>query len=252
MNGYGDAQCPPYRRVTGELCTFDFGQGWKAVIIPHTEVEAIITKRSVSQSLGQLEDLLASNEQFLNVKLTGRQQKMLWDLLGEPHEVGLHIPRQAIVRIADAVRFRVQEWTSDLEERDVLGEDLTFTREEKVTASQITYTTINNIGAMHNSSLQQHSSGTQVYNAAAMEDLPALVDALAEAAGKLGLDAGRTRELEVDVATLRVQLASPKPKPGILRDCLGSAKTIIEGAAGSLLASGLLDRITPLLAMLPR
>lgn len=77
-------------------------------------------------------------------------------------EVTLLISRQSAIKALDAIRNKVLDWSLDLEKRGILGADMTFSKEEKATASQIHYTTVNNIGSMSNSQLQQHSSDSQV------------------------------------------------------------------------------------------
>ena len=44
---------------------------------------------------------------------------------------------------------------------------MTFSKEEKQTAAQITYNVTNNIGSMQDSQIQQHSSGSQTLNVSA-------------------------------------------------------------------------------------
>lgn len=43
--------------------------------------------------------------------------------------------------------------------------------------------------------------------------------------------------LRVDVETIRLQSQSPSPKKGIIKECLGSIKTVLEGTAGNVLGT---------------
>ena len=63
---------------------------------------------------------------------------------------------------------------------------------------------------------------------------------LEEAAPNLELPDAEGRELTAEIATLRAQVDSPKPKRQIVRESLRSIRTILEGAAGNLSATGLL------------
>ena len=47
------------------------------------------------------------------------------------------------------------------------------------------------------------------------------------------------RELRAEVATLRAQVESPKPKRAVLKTSLTSLRHVLEGAAGELLATHL-------------
>ena len=62
---------------------------------------------------------------------------------------------------------------------------------------------------------------------------------------KLTLDA--QAELQAEVATVRSQLGSPKPKGTIIKEGLRSVKRILEGAAGSA-AAPLLAKLAALIA----
>lgn len=67
------------------------------------------------------------------------------------------------------------------------------------------------------------------------------VERYEEAEQSLGLEAEEAAEAQADIATIRAQLDSPRPKPEIIRQSLRSVRTILEGATGSLAASGLLE-----------
>ena len=56
-------------------------------------------------------------------------------------------------------------------------------------------------------------------------------------------------ELRADIATLKAQAESPKPKWEIIKATARSIKTVAEGAAGNVLASLAQPHITTLLAL---
>lgn len=62
-------------------------------------------------------------------------------------------------------------------------------------------------------------------------------------------DQTTAKALLADVETIKSQSNSPSPKKGIVKECLLSIKNVLEGAAGSVLAS-YIPMITPLLACL--
>jgi len=49
-----------------------------------------------------------------------------------------------------------------------------------------------------------------------------------------------TRQVQAEVSTVETQLSSPRPNHVILRESLWSIRNILEGCAGSLLASQLI------------
>jgi hypothetical protein len=48
-------------------------------------------------------------------------------------------------------------------------------------------------------------------------------------------------------SAIKAQLASPKPKQSLIRECLGSIRRILEEAGGNLVASGLPNAIAVLI-----
>jgi len=109
---------------------------------------------------------------------------------------------------------------------------------------------ITSIGAMTDSQLQIDSPGaTQVatFNENEYEELKEVIQSLKESIDQLGIDQQQKSELQADIQTIDAQMSSSKPKAAIITECLGSIKRILEGAAGSALASGLLSKIVALL-----
>ncbi|WP_295977969.1 hypothetical protein [uncultured Variovorax sp.] len=248
LGGYVDTTVPEFRKGQGEVKAWNPFNGWIPIIMADTQTAELFNSRYIAQSIFELEDLLANGSGQLILKYPPKQQALLMQLMELQLQPVLHIPRQAILRVIQTVRDRVLNLALDWEKRGILGEGLRFTSAEKANANAISYTTINHIGEMHNSQLQQHSSGAQTLHAGDAKALIALADAVSAVAGQLKLGHEERAELEAELATLRTQAGSPKPKAGIIRATLVSLKTILEGCAGNMAATGLLAQITPLLA----
>ena len=101
------------------------------------------------------------------------------------------------------------------------------------------------IGFMHNSQVQQDAqhSGQHFDQSVEHIDLNAFLEAFSQDISKIN-DQVVAQGLRSDVETIRVQNSSPAPKKGIIKECLGSIKTVLEGAAGNVLASYLPAVIT--------
>ncbi|MBM2779504.1 hypothetical protein [Pseudomonas aeruginosa] len=102
------------------------------------------------------------------------------------------------------------------------------------------------IGSMHNSQVQQdaqHSS--QHFDQSVLQhlDLNAFLEAFSQDISKIS-DQVVAQGLRSDVETIRLQNNSPTPKKGIIKECLDSIKTVLEGATGNVLASYLPAVIT--------
>ena len=81
-------------------------------------------------------------------------------------------------------------------------------------------------------------------------ELTDLVEAIRGALPDIELDTAAQSKLEDDCAAIEGQIHSPNPKTSIIREGLSSARRILEGAAGNVLASGLVAQIAPVIAAL--
>lgn len=67
---------------------------------------------------------------------------------------------------------------------------------------------------------------------------------------KLNLGEQTKNDFNINIQTMELQMSASQPKRGIIADCLGSIKNILEGTASSVLASQLLQKVVPLLTTL--
>jgi hypothetical protein len=94
---------------------------------------------------------------------------------------------------------------------------------------------------MHGSAIQQGSSHSPItinFDAKSA-DFKALIQEIKAKIPALGLDQPSKLQLASDVATIEAQIASPAPKRSIIAECLSSARSVLEIAAGDVLAAGL-------------
>jgi len=82
------------------------------------------------------------------------------------------------------------------------------------------------------------------------EKLKEVIQSLKESIDQIPLSIEQKSELKSDIMTVETQLSSQKPKPKIINECVGSIIRILEGAAGSVLASSLLSKVIALLGEL--
>lgn len=94
------------------------------------------------------------------------------------------------------------------------------------------------IGSMHDSQVQQDAQHSSQHFDQSVQhlDLKAFLDAFSKDISKIN-DQVVAQGLRSDVETIRVQNSSPMPKKSIIKECLGSIKTVLEGAAGNVLGS---------------
>jgi hypothetical protein len=103
---------------------------------------------------------------------------------------------------------------------------------------------INVGGSIIGSNIQSGSPGAQQELTLSDLDLSAVREFLSEyeaRAAELDLPSPAAEELAADIATIKAQLSSPKPKRHVLRESLTSVRTILEVTSGTAAAVGLLD-----------
>ena len=64
---------------------------------------------------------------------------------------------------------------------------------------------------------------------------------------ELKLDEEIQAEVVSDIVTIESQAKSPRPKSTVIKECLSSIKTVLEGIAGNVIAALLMQQIGVLL-----
>lgn len=152
-------------------------------------------------------------------------------------------------RILDAVRTAVLKWAIELEQKGVSGDGLSFSKKEKVAASRSTVNIETYIGSMHQSQIQRDAQGsiqTLSVNELDLEAVGKFISELESAFAGMSLPAQTLAELQADVSSIKAQLASPKPKHSLIRECLVSVRHVLEHAGGKLAATGILAALRTL------
>jgi len=101
------------------------------------------------------------------------------------------------------------------------------------------------VGTMINSAIQ-HSSPHGTVNLAfdiRGPEFTEFLNKLKAAITRIDIPREQQTILQTDIATIEVQIVSPAPKKGVISECGASIRTIFEGVASNLIASGLLPLI---------
>lgn len=106
-----------------------------------------------------------------------------------------------------------------------------------------------NVGTMYALSIQQgtDSSTANINFKTNDPDLKNVLKMVRDSANQIPLGNAAKAQLMADMGTAEAQLSSPHPKPSIITECLHSMRVILETAAGSAIAAGLLLEISKFL-----
>ena len=102
------------------------------------------------------------------------------------------------------------------------------------------------VGTMSGSAIQQgtqHSSQAVSFQQNQVDEVREFLNSLKRDFPQLGLAPEQNADVEADIATVEAQLRSTRPKGTIIKESLHSIRNILEGATGSLLASGILAEL---------
>lgn len=243
LSGYrGTVELPGYRELRGIPQVHNPYHGYMPLHMP-PKMEQKFCKLPLRLSVAEVESLLQKNGDELRFSFSAPVTAHFLKSMDVPMQPSLAISASAFHGVLDTVRNRVLQWALDLEGAGVVGDGMSFSPTDVKAAQHVTNIT-NNIGSMHNSQLQQLSSGQQFYQMSeSREELAAFLKELRSAAESKG-GAG---QVLVDVDTVLVQLQSAEPKRGIVEESLKSLRTVLEGAAGGALTS-YIPQLTALMA----
>lgn len=244
LNGYtGDV--PDYRVIRGHLEAMDPNRGPVPLGVAGGGADwlNLLRERGAIPELEPISNGLGTLHRHFPPEMEREIMKAM-NVRMRPH---LMFSTVQIRGIVEKVRSRILEWSLDLEGRGVLGEGLTFTQQEKHTVQQIH----NHFQNVSGSQIQIGSHGSIQSQTSAMEgDLEALLGLIAALGDVLDRNSGNVvDELRADLATLKAQAASPKPKWEIIKAAARSLKTVAEGAAGSVLGELAKPHLATLVAL---
>jgi len=248
LNGYQTvSEIPKYRFVSCELMADNPYHGLIPVI-QRSEMADIFSNKAIGQPVAELEDVRKTKKDngFLIVPIPKNIEASLVSMLEGLYPVVV-VDKSEINGILDSVRNIILDWSLKLEERGILGEDMTFSEQEKKAVPSITY----NIGQMLNSQIQHGTSNSKQSISSEgikLDELIKFVNSLRESIKDLKLQKDKESEFESEIMTIEAQTKSPKPKTSIIRESLISIKNILEGAAGSIIAAKLLEYLPAILA----
>lgn len=253
LNGY-DEDIPNYRTIYGYLMAEHPYNGLIPYLIPDSKALDTITRHQEVQSIPELERILQGAKNGLFVRyFSPEKEAFLMKGMTFKMRPQLQFSPAQIKGIVEKVRNRILEWALELEGSGILGEGLAFTQKEKQMVQELHYH--NHFNNVNDSLIQVASNGSTQHQANHLvgnkDALKVVADALAKAVDRSELSNDVVDELRAEIATLKAQAASPKPKWEIVKASAKSVKAIVEGAAGSVLGELAKPHIQALLALLP-
>jgi hypothetical protein len=250
LNGYksGDA-APPHRLLVGQIRAWNPYHGWIPIMFQDSSDAKLLSKCFVGQPVGELDDLVKHGEGFLQFPFDSETERHLMKGLDLPFQPTRHLSRAAVSGIIEAVRNLVLDWCLQLERDGIVGEGLVFSAQEKEASARSSYNINYNAPVAHSQIQQGSPSATQTMSVGDVDRnaVGNFIKTLKEHASELRLNAQNGDQLQAEIQQVETQIASKNTSHNILHESLRTIRTLLEGCAGSLIASGLLFELAKLL-----
>ena len=244
LNGYLDltvAELPPYRRLTGEPRAWNPYRGWQSIHFPDADHARFFSQAPIGQALPSIEkSLLSEDGGQYSFPYPPEIKSRLVKAISFQTDVCIHLDDGSLWNIVDQVRNLVLDWSLELEKAGVVGEDMTFTADEKKDAAPVSQNFfVQNVGVLGN--VTDHTNLTLSQHAALSLDPVKVSDLVEQARAALPMMPEVVRETLAPVLdTLEKEISANPADQSKLHMLLGSIRSICEGAAGNLAAEGLL------------
>ncbi len=249
LGGYGtEDKVPEYRIIRGEPKGYNQYNGWIPIIISDPESHNGISRRGVTQAIGELDDLAKKGNGQLFIPYSPEVRNVIAQNVGVNTDMKLFVGTSAVVGILDAVRNIILDWGLKLEKAGIKGTGMSFSQEDKNKAQEqhITYQ-INSIGNFTGNMgpLSEKAALTiQQINVTDIKALKELSEQIKKYLKDTGLDDQNQQVVNTQVEELESELSKKDTEPIKIQKLLGSLKAIFEGVAGNVIAQGIIHEIS--------
>lgn len=252
LNGYGDdVKIPDYRRVSGSMRCVHPTRGFVPFRLDEEELSEKLSSFPLREPISVVERRARSSdrESYLEYP-AGLERSLMGVMQPTPLQPVLLIAPDEFARIADAAKNIVLDWSLRLEKDGIRGQGMTFSEKERHLAARQSAVYVTNIYGAVDSQVQVGATdSTQSIRPEKIdtEEIQRLVGILRDTIKELSLKPDTERELAAEITTIESQSKSPKPKMIILSEAFRAIRSILESAAGSVVAAGILQQFPALL-----
>jgi hypothetical protein len=247
LEGYSCApdDLPSHRKGVGQPKFLNPYNGWCPIMANNDWFGKMIRTVFMSQSISELEQLSSGDDSAgLIMYFNPAVQKALQKNLPIPMECALHFSKAQVISALDYVRNKTLDWTLELENRDIIGQEYTFGEQQKMEAQMVTNhiygSTVGVLG-----SVSGDANNTGIFNVGgnvSVEKVRNIAEQIREALpavpAKIRVDA------EKSLVTIETEASSESPSKGKISQAIESLKAIMEGAGGNLAASAILTALS--------
>ncbi|MGB8683669.1 MAG: hypothetical protein WCD12_12365 [Candidatus Binatus sp.] len=258
LNGYKPGQdVPDYRILRGEVCAFNPARGWVSVVWKDPEQREAVSVHRVRESIGELADLVQRTDGELCISL-GSMLISYGGLMEEETNVRVDIDRARFAGILESARNIILEWSLKLEKAGITGKGLSFSEKEKAAAHSpsVVYNInrIENAGVVGEVSDHASVKARQTRTVASIDksEIRKIINHIKTNLDEVEFSHEQRAVAQAQMELLDSELIHREPDRKRVRSSLETLKTLFEstvsGAAGNLVAQGILFGIMRLLS----
>jgi len=233
---------PKYRIVIGEVKGMNpYNGSWTPILIEDDELDEILRSRKLTDKISNIEALIDTEGSQLTMKYNNALRRKLSELIGYETKFQFFFNKTQANSIIDSVRNIILKWTLKLEDEGIIGEDMTFSKDEKNKASSII--TNNFFGDINNSQLQQNTKDSyQAYENIDFNEVKELSKMIKENLSSIEMKTEKSETIIEKLDEIERCVKNKNSKRAV-DEIFISIKNILEGAGGSIIASGLIYQI---------
>ncbi len=149
LNGYStENDAPSYRVLRGQVVAWDIYRGWQPVFFENFDDAILLSKCIALQPIGVIESALqqSADNASLYADFNPATEEKIIRLLDSPAQVTRKVSPHSLVTVTESVRNIILRWSLQMEADGILGDGLTFSAKEKITATQNNYYVTNFFG----------------------------------------------------------------------------------------------------------
>lgn len=242
LDGYSDPeQIPKYRTIDGTLKANHPIYGWQNILTKNQKIYEIISKSIINQKISEIESLINKNEGQLIIDKT----HLVGEYFQNASEVAFFSDVSRLNGIVESIKQTILEWTLDLEKKGVLGEGLSFTEDEIEKANENSIT-INFSGNQNILQIQQNSNNSTQSLTQHSNEIAKINELINLIETHLNDDVMKEEKKELisfEISKMKEELKSSNPNRSVFKSCFLHIRNLLEGASGSIIASGIIHHL---------
>jgi len=255
LNGYKTLEgFPDYRKLSGTPEGYNPYHGWQPVIFHSAQQKENWGHAPIGMTISAIEESIrnAKPDGVFGFPYPPDVEQELRDSVNHGTQFRIRLEVSHVANIINSVRNILLEWTLEMEKKGILGENLTFSADEKnksaaVTANTVTHINIGQVGAFvqsaHESVVHGSVEATTTLSQSTL-DLVQQVEALLPVSN---LPAPIQSEAQAALADLKQAASAQQPDSGRLRKGLESLKRVLAPAGETLIKLAVDAAVTKLL-----